>query len=157
MFLKTEHANNFGMLKKICKEMKVMNLKPLGDRVILKQDEAEETTAAGLYIASENKEKPCAGTVVAVGEGKLDNNGNKVEVSVSQLVESVISTGIGKMGGYRAGQREQRIKKIESNFKKSPVQMQELLKHAVKNTNLTTLIANENVSTVAEALERLYG
>ena len=85
------------------------------------------------------------------------SNGNKVEVSVSQLVESVISTGIGKMGGYGAGQREQRIKKIESNFKKSPVQMQELLKHAVKNANLTTLIANEDVSTVAEALERLYG
>lgn len=84
MFLKTEHANEFGMLKKICKEMKVMNLKPLGDRVILKQDEAEETTAAGLYIASENKEKPCAGTVVAVGEGKLDNNGNKVEVPVKE-------------------------------------------------------------------------
>ena len=61
-----------------------MNLKPLGDRVILKQDEAEETTASGLYIASSNKEKPCAGKIVAVGEGKRDNNGNLIPISVKE-------------------------------------------------------------------------
>ena len=49
-----------------------MNLKPLGDRVIVKQDEAEETTASGLFLATEAKEKPQSGTVLAVGEGKLD-------------------------------------------------------------------------------------
>ena len=48
-----------------------MNLKPLGDRVIVKQDEAEETTASGLFLATEAKEKPQSGTVLAVGEGKL--------------------------------------------------------------------------------------
>ena len=61
-----------------------MNLKPLGDRVILKQDEAEETTASGLYIASSNKEKPSAGTIVAVGEGKRDNNGNLIPIAVKE-------------------------------------------------------------------------
>ena len=61
-----------------------MNLKPLGDRVILKQDEAEETTASGLYIASSNKEKPSAGKIVAVGEGKRDNNGNLIPISVKE-------------------------------------------------------------------------
>ena len=61
-----------------------MNLKPLGDRVILKQDEAEETTASGLYIASSNKEKPCCGEIVAVGEGKRDNNGNLIPISVKE-------------------------------------------------------------------------
>ena len=61
-----------------------MNLKPLGDRVILKQDEAEETTASGLYIASSNKEKPSAGTIVAVGEGKRDNNGNLIPIPVKE-------------------------------------------------------------------------
>lgn len=35
-----------------------MNLKPLGDRIIVKQDEAQETTAGGLYIAPDSKEKP---------------------------------------------------------------------------------------------------
>ena len=48
-----------------------MNLKPLGDRIIVKQDEAQETTAGGLYIAAESKEKPQSGVVLAVGEGKV--------------------------------------------------------------------------------------
>ncbi len=61
-----------------------MNLKPLGDRVILKQDEAEETTASGLYIASESKEKPCTGTIVAVGEGKTNAEGKLVPLSVKE-------------------------------------------------------------------------
>lgn len=58
------------------------NIKPLGDRVILKQDEAETQTAAGILIASTAQEKPQRGTVVAVGEGKLDNNGNLVKPDV---------------------------------------------------------------------------
>lgn len=57
-------------------------LKPLGDRVIVKQDEAEETTASGIFIASETKEKPTSGVVLAIGEGKLDKNGNMVPVPV---------------------------------------------------------------------------
>lgn len=52
-----------------------MNLKPLGDRIIVKQDEAQETTAGGLYIAAESKEKPQSGVVLAVGEGKVNNEG----------------------------------------------------------------------------------
>ena len=59
-----------------------MNLKPLGDRVIVKQDEAETTTASGLYLASEAKEKPQTGVVVAVGEGKLDKNGKYLPMPV---------------------------------------------------------------------------
>lgn len=61
-----------------------MNLKPLGDRVIVKQDEAEETTASGLFLATEAKEKPQSGTVLAVGEGKLDKDGNLVPVPVKE-------------------------------------------------------------------------
>ena len=59
-----------------------MNLKPLGDRVIVKADEAEETTASGLFIASEAKEKPQSGVVLAVGAGKPDKDGNLVPVPV---------------------------------------------------------------------------
>ena len=72
-----------------------MNLKPLGDRIIIKQDEAEMTTASGLFIAKETKEKPQTGVVLAVGEGKLDNNGNLVKVPVS-VGDRVI---YGKFGG----------------------------------------------------------
>ena len=59
-----------------------MALKPLGDRVIVKADEAEAQTASGLYLASESKEKPQTGTVIAVGEGKIDKDGNKFPVPV---------------------------------------------------------------------------
>lgn len=72
-----------------------MNLKPLGDRVIVKQDEAEETTASGLYIASEAKEKPQSGIVLAVGDGKLDKDGNMVPVPV-KVGDNVV---YGKFGG----------------------------------------------------------
>ncbi len=61
-----------------------MNLKPLGDRVIIKQDEAETKTKSGILIASTAQEKPQRGTVVAVGEGKLDNNGNLVAPGVKE-------------------------------------------------------------------------
>ena len=60
-----------------------MNLKPLGDRVIIKQDEAEERTASGLFIAGDAKEKPQTGTVLAVGPGKHDKDGNKIEMPVA--------------------------------------------------------------------------
>lgn len=59
-----------------------INITPLGDRVILKQDEAESKTASGILIASSAQEKPQRGTVIAVGEGKLDNNGNLVKPGV---------------------------------------------------------------------------
>ena len=54
-----------------------MNLKPLGDRVIVKQAEAETQTKSGLILADTAKEKPQKGTVIAVGEGKWDEDGEK--------------------------------------------------------------------------------
>ena len=70
-----------------------MNLKPLGDRVIVKRDEAETKTASGLYIASSAQEKPQTGIVLAVGEGKRDKDGNLIPVPVK---EGVL---YGKFGG----------------------------------------------------------
>lgn len=61
-----------------------MNLKPVGDRVIIKQDEAGETTSSGLYIASEAKEKPQSGIVLAVGEGKTDKDGKLLPMPVKE-------------------------------------------------------------------------
>ena len=63
--------------------------------MIVKQDEAEETTASGLYIASEAKEKPQSGIVLAVGDGKLDKDGNMVPVPV-KVGDKVV---YGKFGG----------------------------------------------------------
>ena len=59
-----------------------MNLKPLGDRVIVKADEVETTTAGGLFIASETKEKPQTGEIVAVGTGKTDSDGKTIPMPV---------------------------------------------------------------------------
>ena len=72
-----------------------MNLKPLGDRVIIKADEAEVVTASGLYLAKEAKEKPQTGTVLAVGPGKLGKNGELLPMPVAEGDRVVY----GKYGG----------------------------------------------------------
>ena len=59
-----------------------MSLKPLYDRIIVKADEAEETTASGLILADSAKEKPTRGTVVAVGLGKFNDKGERVPMDV---------------------------------------------------------------------------
>jgi chaperonin GroES len=60
-----------------------LKLKPLADRVIVKQTEAEEKTASGLYLPDAAKEKPTKGKVIAAGPGKLDDNGKRMELAVS--------------------------------------------------------------------------
>lgn len=57
-------------------------LKPLGDRVILEAQEEEEQTVGGIVLASNAKEKSQSGKVVAVGEGRVLDNGKKVAPSV---------------------------------------------------------------------------
>lgn len=59
-----------------------MKLKPLADRVIVRQTEAEEKTKSGLYLPDAAKEKPTKGKVIAVGPGRLDDNGKRTEVAV---------------------------------------------------------------------------
>ncbi len=61
-----------------------MKLKPLGDRVIVKQDEAESKTSSGLYLAGDTKEKPQTGTVIAVGPGKLNKDGEHMPMPVKE-------------------------------------------------------------------------
>ena len=58
-----------------------MKLVPLGDRVVLKREEAEEKTASGLYLAGNAKEQPQLAEVIAVGPGALVD-GKRVPVDV---------------------------------------------------------------------------
>ncbi|GHC77339.1 10 kDa chaperonin [Nocardiopsis terrae] len=58
-------------------------LKPLEDRVVVKTLEAEQTTASGLVIPDTAKEKPQEGEVLAVGPGRLDDNGKRVALDVN--------------------------------------------------------------------------
>ena len=59
-----------------------MKLKPLGDRLIVRAIEEEETTASGIVLPDTAKEKPQRGEVIAVGDGALDDNGNRKPVDV---------------------------------------------------------------------------
>ena len=73
-----------------------MNLKPLGDRLIVRAIEAEETTASGIVLPDTAKEKPQKGKVLAVGEGKLnEDTGKRTPLDVAEGDEVLYS----KYGG----------------------------------------------------------
>ena len=59
-----------------------INLKPLGDKLIVKRLEAENKTKGGIIIPDTAKEKPAEGKVIAVGEGAYDNNGKLLPMKV---------------------------------------------------------------------------
>jgi chaperonin GroES len=61
-----------------------MNLKPLGDRLIVRAIEEEEKTASGIVLPDTAKEKPQIGEVLAAGEGKFDDNGKRIPLDVKK-------------------------------------------------------------------------
>ena len=65
-----------------------MNLKPLGDRIVIKVIEDTEQTSGGIFIPDSAKEKPQKGEVVAVGEGKMNEKGERepMDVKVGDVV-----------------------------------------------------------------------
>ncbi|NBB75235.1 MAG: co-chaperone GroES [Bacteroidetes bacterium] len=58
-------------------------IKPLGDRVVVRPKPAEEKTDSGLYIPESAKEKPQKGTVVAIGPGRVEN-GTQIDLTVEE-------------------------------------------------------------------------
>src|SRR3954453_16658890 len=72
-----------------------MNLKPLGDRLIVEVLEEEETTFSGIVLPDTAKEKPQRGRVLAVGPGPRDDDGRHLPMSVEERDEVVFS----KYGG----------------------------------------------------------
>ena len=72
-----------------------MNLKPLGDRLIVKATEEEEMTASGIVLPDTAKEKPQRGKVLAVGDGKFGDDNERVPLDVSEGDEVLYS----KYGG----------------------------------------------------------
>ncbi|NGP46558.1 co-chaperone GroES [Bacillaceae bacterium SIJ1] len=59
-------------------------LKPLGDRIIIELVESEEATASGIVLPDSAKEKPQEGKVVAVGSGRVLDNGERVALEVQE-------------------------------------------------------------------------
>jgi chaperonin GroES len=72
-----------------------INVRPLGDRVLVQPIEEKETKKGGIIIPDTAKEKPQEGSVVALGTGKTDDNGKKVEFTVKKGDKVLIS----KYGG----------------------------------------------------------
>jgi chaperonin GroES len=71
-----------------------MKLKPLGDRLLVRPVEEEETTASGIVLPDTAKEKPQKGQVLAVGDGKLED-GKRIPLDVAEGDEVLYS----KYGG----------------------------------------------------------
>ena len=61
-----------------------MKIKPLNDRVIVERVEEEQKTDGGIIIPDTAKEKPQEGEVVAVGPGKLDDNGKRIALEIKE-------------------------------------------------------------------------
>ena len=61
---------------------KKSTLIPLGDRVVVEREEGEQKTAGGILLPDSAKDKPARGTVVSVGEGKLDDKGHRHALQV---------------------------------------------------------------------------
>ena len=59
-----------------------MNIRPLGDKVVVKPAEAEEKSAGGIILPDAAKQKPQEGTVIAVGNGRVLDNGEKKSLTV---------------------------------------------------------------------------
>jgi len=67
--------------EKSCKGTK---LQPLGDRVVIRRETAEEKTKGGLYLPDTAKDKPARGTVVSIGDGRLLDNGKRSTFQIKE-------------------------------------------------------------------------
>ena len=61
-----------------------VKLKPLGDKVVVRPTQREETTKSGIVLPDTAKEKPQEGTIVAVGTGRVLDNGERAKLEVSE-------------------------------------------------------------------------
>ncbi|MFT4185827.1 MAG: co-chaperone GroES [Micrococcaceae bacterium] len=61
-----------------------ISIKPLGDRVVVRPLDAEQTTASGLVIPDSAKEKPSEGTIIAVGPGRYNNQGDRIPMELHE-------------------------------------------------------------------------
>jgi chaperonin GroES len=61
-----------------------LNLRPLGDRLIVEPIEQEDTTASGIILPETAKEKPQRGKVLAAGPGRRDDDGKRIEMDVKE-------------------------------------------------------------------------
>ena len=61
-----------------------MNIRPLGDKIVVKRKDPETQTASGIYLPESAKEKPQEATVIAVGDGRALKDGTRAEFTVKK-------------------------------------------------------------------------
>ena len=66
------------------KKKSKVSLQPLGDKVVVSRDESEDVTAGGIVLPDSAQDKPSRGTIVAVGTGKLLDDGSRGEMQVKK-------------------------------------------------------------------------
>jgi chaperonin GroES len=79
-------------------------LQPLGDRVVVRREDAEETTAGGIVLPGSAKEKPARGFVVSVGDGRLLDSGTRCPVQVKEGDHVIFSSYAGE--DFKVGEDE---------------------------------------------------
>ena len=72
------------MAKSAVKERTKTKIVPLGDRVVLKREEAETTTSGGIVLPDGAQDKPQKGEVIAIGDGHVKNDGTKLPLTVKE-------------------------------------------------------------------------
>ena len=91
--------------------MKKVKIQPLGDRVLVKANEVAEQVKGGILIPDSAKEKPQEATVVALGTGKVDDNGKKIPFDVK--VGDIVLTS--KYGGTEVKYDDEEYKIVSSS------------------------------------------
>ena len=81
-----------------------INLQPLGDRVVVEREEAEEVTSGGIVLPDSAKDKPARGTIVSIGDGKLLDDGSRSQLQVKKGDRVLFSSYAGEM--FKLGDRE---------------------------------------------------
>jgi chaperonin GroES len=81
-----------------------VQLQPLGDRVVVQREESESKTAGGIVLPDTAKDKPTRGTVISVGEGRLNKDGKRVALQVKAGDRVLFTSYAGEQ--FKIGTRE---------------------------------------------------
>lgn len=80
------------------------NIRPLGDHVLIERKKAQDTTAGGIVLPDTAKEKPAEGTVIAIGDGRQLDNGERAPFQVSKGDRVIFSSYAGNAVQYEGNE-----------------------------------------------------
>ena len=78
------------------KGKKGVGIQPLGERVVVQREASEATTAGGIVLPDSAKDKPARGTIIAVGDGRLMDDGTRSELQVKEGERVIFSSYAGE-------------------------------------------------------------